>query len=502
MKDPCSIEQEQVGDGMSPLPNNPHLHATIGEPEPFDRLCGLDCFHYDDYAWERSHSNLRLLTRFRMGSRESFQTQSTFFLPASMDAAWSEQGEAEGFALGMVEGISYWKAACPGRWEVHCGQINVDQESWWHRLLWHGLGEFRHCNNLHATTQGKLCEVVSKGRQPVAACVSRVGDAGRILVPVGGGKDSLLSLQLLKRWGYEVIPFAINPGRATLRMLESLGLLARLVRVERKIDSRLIGLNKAGFFNGHTPFSAVIGFHAHVAAQALGCGGIALSNEASADESTVGDVNHQYSKTTGFESDFREYQEHWLGMRPATYFSLLRPLNEVQIAGLLTRQQADPGLAVSCNRHLEEGAWCGACSKCLASALVLLPFLGNEWLAASFKTNPLAQPGGWDTLLGLLGATPEKPFDCVPSRKDIRVALSIMSARHPERLQRHPLLERWQSSGSPGLETWEVVRSHAQAWNHSHFLPDGMESLLQKELTAWVQVEYGMSNHASEAQNP
>jgi UDP-N-acetyl-alpha-D-muramoyl-L-alanyl-L-glutamate epimerase len=430
------------------------------------------------------------LRGFEWAMGSAFQTQSAFYFPESIPAVLGEPGDAAGFSIGMVEGISYWKSACPGRWEVHCGRMDEEQRAWWHRLLWHGLGEFRHCNNLHATKQGMLCELVAGSEQPTPARVDRAGDPARMLVPVGGGKDSLLTLQLLMRWGYDVIPFAINPGRATLRMLDALALLPRLVRVERTIDSRLIARNAAGFFNGHTPFSAVMGFHAHVAGQALGCGGIALSNEGSADEPSVAEVNHQYSKTTAFEGDFRKYQERYLGQGAATYFSLLRPLNEAQIAGLLSQQQADPGLAVSCNRHLVEGVWCGACSKCLASALVLLPFLGNEWLYASFKTNPLGQETWWETLLGLIGATPEKPFDCVPSRMDIRVALSLVNTRHPEWLQPNALLSRWQHSGFPGLEGWESVRAHCLAWHGTHFLPEKLETLLSEALTAWFHTQF------------
>ena len=65
----------------------------------------------------------------------------------------------------------------------------------------------------------------------------------------------------------------------------------------------------------------------------IGAEDVVLSNESSANESTVSgsDVNHQYSKSYTFERDFTAYARDALGL-PIRYFSLLRPFNEMQIA--------------------------------------------------------------------------------------------------------------------------------------------------------------------------
>ena len=60
-----------------------------------------------------------------------------------------------------------------------------------------------------------------------------------------------------------------------------------IIEVYRTIDKNLIDLNKEGFINGHTPFSAMLAFFSYFIAYILGKRYIALSNESSANESNV-----------------------------------------------------------------------------------------------------------------------------------------------------------------------------------------------------------------------
>ena len=67
----------------------------------------------------------------------------------------------------------------------------------------------------------------------------------------------------------------------------------------------MLQLNSEGYINGHTPFSAIVAFSSVLTAALNGQKYITLSNENSANESTVKDskVNHQYSKSYEFELD-------------------------------------------------------------------------------------------------------------------------------------------------------------------------------------------------------
>ena len=92
----------------------------------------------------------------------------------------------------------------------------------------------------------------------------------------------------------------------------------------------MLELNKKGYLNGHTPFSAIMAFSSIIAAYLNGLKFIALSKESSANESTIKDsyINPQYSKSYEFEKDYR-YYDSTLVNSGVYYFSFLRPINEL-----------------------------------------------------------------------------------------------------------------------------------------------------------------------------
>lgn len=112
-------------------------------------------------------------------------------------------------------------------------------------------------------------------------------DDNKVIVPIGGGKDSIVTLELLRRSDFEIIPLIINPNEATLRILDIAHIpRSDIIEIHRMIDPTLLELNKKGFFNGHTPFSAMLAFYSIFSAYMIGAKYIALSNEFSANEST------------------------------------------------------------------------------------------------------------------------------------------------------------------------------------------------------------------------
>ncbi|MCF8367374.1 MAG: hypothetical protein K9H16_16415, partial [Bacteroidales bacterium] len=231
------------------------------------------------------------------------------------------------FHIGMVELISYWKAACPPKLIIKAGLIDNVQIIWWKKLWFNGLGEFFYTNNIQVGMDD-FVEVVCEGKSSFAGY--NFEPNSKVLVPVGGGKDSVVTLELLKRAGLDVVPFALNARSACIESAVSTGFKSSdIFEIKRTIDPGLIDLNKKGYLNGHTPFSALLAFVTLLAAQLLGIRNIALSNESSANEATIPgtQVNHQYSKSFGFEEDFREYVARYISP-DFNYFSFLRPLNE------------------------------------------------------------------------------------------------------------------------------------------------------------------------------
>ncbi len=164
-----------------------------------------------------------------------------------------------------------------------------------------------------------------------------------------------------------------------------------------------------------------------------GCKDIALSNENSANESTVlgQDINHQYSKSLEFENDFRAYVKAYLG-ESFNYFSFLRPLNELQIAQQFSFFPQYHKVFRSCNVGSKTDSWCCACAKCLFAYTILSPFLPPEKLQEYFGTNILDEEKLKDCLRALLGLEEVKPFECVGTVEEMNVALALLVERYPE----------------------------------------------------------------------
>lgn len=383
------------------------------------------------------------------------------------DAVPREMLESLAFHIGMVELVSYWKLACPKEVVVKPFALKTCQCKWWRDLYYNGLGEFRYLNGIDCTAHDFLRIVSGTDRDfaPVALPLEE-----RALIPVGGGKDSVVTLELLRR-ELPAIPLILNPRGATVGCVEAAGYdLSEAAVVNRTLDSTMLRLNQEGFLNGHTPFSALLAFITLLVGFGSGSRYIALSNESSANESTVPgtDINHQYSKSIAFEHDFRDYVAQHLNSE-IQYFSFLRPLNEMQIASLFSRFEAYHEVFRSCNAGSKTDSWCGQCPKCLFTWLILSPFLSRERLTAIFGKDLMADRELRPVFDELNGTAPVKPFECVGTVEEVRACVDAMPQRQGTLVE-----------GSPRGEA--TVEDILRRFNGEHFLPEHFEQILKAHL--------------------
>ena len=333
------------------------------------------------------------------------------------------------FNIGMVELISYWKCLCPQKVEVRCGCLSDEQISFWKKLYFNGLGEFFYTNSIRATLEDFMTissTMVGSNQFSVGNPQSSIG---RYLVPIGGGKDSVVTLECLRgaNGAESVVPLIMNPRGATIECIQAGGYtMDDVLVIKRGIDQQLLDLNAKGALNGHTPFSAMLAFYTMLAAQLSGIPNVALSNESSANESTVvgTNVNHQYSKSLEFEDDFRKYVKDNISTQ-FNYFSFLRPLSELQIAMLFAQNEKYFDVFKSCNAGSKQDIWCGKCAKCLFAYIILSPFIAPERLNAIFGKNMLDDPEMENFFLELAGKAETKPFECVGTIDEVNVALGM-----------------------------------------------------------------------------
>ena len=327
------------------------------------------------------------------------------------------------FHIGMIELISYWKIACPK--EVVIKPFALDEEQIrWKKLYFNGLGEFFYVNGITASINDFMQIDCSD-----AACHVTANDSALLseqtLIPIGGGKDSVVTLELLKN-RIPAIPLIINPRGATNECLAAAGFDDdQAAIIKRTLDPTMLRMNAEGYLNGHTPFSAMLAFYTILLGFATKSRYIALSNESSANEPTVPDteINHQYSKSVAFENDFRRYVAKYIDA-DIQYFSFLRPLNELQIAKLFSRAKEYRKVFKSCNAGSKTDSWCGRCPKCLFTWLALSPFISRGELADIFGKDLLKDNDLRPILDQLDGSAEVKPFECVGTVGEVRACVN------------------------------------------------------------------------------
>jgi len=437
-------------------------------------------FNYTGVSLQPEADHLRIEFAFDIDDRIHFRPSLRIPAPAGgwkIDPA-GPLAARMAFCIGMVEVASYWKTYCPPRLNILAGALSGAESAWWRNLYYHGLGEFFYRNGIE-TTPVDFVSIHAPDSSPPAA--GRIGGGGRKLIPVGGGKDSIVTLELLREERENSDVLLVKAPRAARECAEIAGFPpGQIIEVARVLDPQLLALNAEGALNGHTPFSALLAFVSLLTAALSGDSSIVLSNESSANEPTVhgSEVNHQYSKSFAFEQDFRRYVREYL-TPDIDYFSLLRPINELQIAALLAEHPVYFPVFRSCNAGSREGVWCGHCGKCMFTYLMLQPFCSSEVLEEIFGRNLLDDPALEGTLLELMGCSAAKPFDCVGTVEEVRAALSL-ALTHPARGHaRGRLLEVVRTQHAGMMVSRDAALALPREWNGNHNLPPEYERRLR-----------------------
>lgn len=466
-------------------------------------------FYYNGYDLEQSHDGIQITYHFAIEGLASFSPTWTF-PDIDMKSKFNNDKILRNmvFSLGLVELISYWKIACPPKVIIQNASMSTVQIRWWKRLYWNGLGEFFYTNGIMAANEQNFMEIIPENgitpEDSFSDCAAdtdlyaeqlctlqSVGKGAGCLVPIGGGKDSIVTLTVLQKYKPQLMAYIINPRGATLNTVKTAGMDAdgrqinaiKLYAVKRTLDKKMLGLNKEGFLNGHTPFSAIVAFSATIAAYLNGLTYIVLSNESSANESTVpgSTVNHQYSKSFAFEKDFHEYERRYL-KSGTYYFSLLRPLSEFQIAGIFAGCEAFHSIFRSCNVGSKEDKWCGHCPKCLFVWLILSPFLAQDKLVQIFGTNMADDETMKNDFEKLTGIADEKPFECVGSIDEVNAAVILTIRGLQAEGAALPYLFRYYLTTGLYEAGLSVCERYFGYYDRQHLLPPDFEEALRNTL--------------------
>lgn len=437
--------------------------------------------YYHGYEVEEDEKTIRIKYDLEIESLSSFAPTFTLRKPSCerMMKDYRLFQEAV-FSLGMVELISYWKLTCSPQVIVECGSLNEEQTAWWKKLYFHGLGEFFYTNGIE-TEPDTFMELVSTGKKAAGKEIDFAFHGN--LIPVGGGKDSFVSLDVLKSYKEENYAFVIGNVKSAIHASFAAGYDGEhFINPMRTLDARMLQLNKEGYLNGHTPFSAMAAFASYLTALVYQCRYIVLSNEASANESTVKDssVNHQYSKTFEFEQDFNNYVKAYLD-DSIHYFSLLRGLSELQIAAIFSTLKQYHSVFRSCNVGQKEEKWCGHCAKCLFVCIMMQAFLSKEEVIAIFGRDMLNDETMLDLFKELTGIAENKPFECVGTRDEVNLAVMMGIRRFERDGLPLPRLYAYYLT-TPYADVYRSKSVNLLAYEEENLVPAQYEALLLKRL--------------------
>jgi len=386
-----------------------------------------NCFSFSSYHYDPA-SGIATLS-YDVDGR-TLQEKITFpWAPWPVDASRQAAFYKALELLHLIAGISYYKAGLAD--QINACENNIDKimADFLNDLYLQGLGEFAYVNQLDLS--GKIKFEVNVDESPA---VTSLDLPDRALVAMGGGKDSLVCLQMLRDKGIEVQPVCVGGSDLIAETVRIAGL--PLIRIQRKLSAELTEMNANGAWNGHVPVTAINSAILLCAALLYGYRYVVFANEASANEATIkdkqgNDVNHQYSKSFAFEEAFRQVIGEHVSA-DIEYFSLLRPFSEIAISCRFSEMTEYHPVFSSCNRNFHqdgshiEGRWCLDCPKCLFAALALAPFMSPKQLIAIQGSDLLDQEKQLQGFRALCGLGEHKPFECVGSIAESRAAMKFL----------------------------------------------------------------------------
>ena len=450
----------------------------------FDKS-SIRAFRFVRCSFDAETGVARLVYAFDEGP-ELTETVTIPGAPFALDATRAQAVEQAVRLLHLITGVSYYKAAVPNEIRIDGYAIDAATAVLMEQVYVHGLGEFAYRNGL--SLHGRVRFPVA-AQAPAPAAAAAAGLREHALAAIGGGKDSLVSIEALRGAGVDQTVTWIGGSQLIAACAARTGLPT--LNIGRALAPELFEYNRQGAWNGHIPVTAINSAIMVLAALLHGVDQVVFSNERSASYGSMipgtGEVNHQWSKGWAFESAFGAYVQSHVAA-DLQYYSLLRPLSELAVARQFARTDHYDAHFSSCNRNFHllgerpTNRWCGVCPKCHFVFLALAPFMPKPRLVGIFGRNLLDdanQTGGFDALLEYQD---HKPFECVGEGQESRAAMAALGDR-PE-WREDVIVARFNREIRPQLDASELVVAPLLEIGGEHRIPAALWERLRANFAA------------------
>jgi len=443
----------------------------------------IDAFRFVRCEFDATSGIARLVYAFDDGP-ELVETITVPGAPFALEGARASAVERALQLLHLIAGVSYYKAAVPKAIRIDSYSIDGETAALLEDIYVHGLGEFAYRNGLDLHGRIRF----PHGGSP-SASAPPLGLREHALVAIGGGKDSLVSIEALRNLGIAQTVTWIGGSQLIAACAQRTGLPT--LNIGRQLAPQLFEYNRHGAWNGHIPVTVLNSAIMVFAAVLLGVDQVVFSNERSASYGSLiegtGEVNHQWSKGWACERGFAAEVRRTIAA-DLRYYSLLRPLSELAVARQFAKTDQYDSWFSSCNRNFHllgerpANRWCGVCPKCHFVFLALAPFMSKPRLVGIFGRNLLddaAQTGGYDALLEYKD---HKPFECVGEGRESRAAMQALTTR-PE-WREDALVQRFAHEIRPQLDASELGIEPLLVLDEEHGIPASIWTRLRALLAA------------------
>lgn len=401
---------------------------------------------------------------------EEIEFVERFELPQGTLVSDDDRERVDGILtlLHLLAGVSYYKAAVPP--SIESEPLPPAIARLLEAIYSEGLGEFAFTNELDRLPTPAFPALL-EAEVPTAEPRS----LERVLVPIGGGKDSAVALEIVRRSGLDLSLFSVGDAGPISRTAAVAGLPHLIVR--RQLDPMIGDLNRAGALNGHVPITAIVSCVAILTAALHQFDAVAMANERSASKGNVKwggiDVNHQFSKSVRAEGLMRSaLVELGAGV---DYFSVLRPASELGIAKAFTQLTAYHQAFSSCNTNFRlDGSvpsdrWCCDCPKCRFVFLVMAPFSEPDHMREIFGSDMLEDESQFEGFALLTATGGFKPFECVGEEEESKAAIGMLAA--DPRWRDHRIVRRLAERVLTGSPEEEALAARALELSDEHSVP-------------------------------
>jgi len=335
------------------------------------------------------------------------------------------------FHLHIALWISYYKSYPTKELIVESGILDEYQKIFWKKFYTNWLSEFLYTNKISPKW---LFNFIIKSNTKYIKKDFNVWT--KAIVPIWGWKDSIVSIELLKKAWIDFDLFVFWKEDKLKNNTSKISNKSILL-VKRFISNSLFELNGKWYYNWHVPITWIIAFVMEVVSYLYNYKYLVLSNEKSANFwNTLWDwinINHQYSKSLEFETDFKKYVEEYISS-DVKYFSLLRGMYEIKIAEYFTKYWKEYfSKFSSCNNNfkifnesdklINWQYWCNNCPKCAFVFSILRPYLDKKEVIEIFGEDLYNRKDLELLFRELLWISWIKPFECVWEAEEVILSM-------------------------------------------------------------------------------